>query len=490
MKIGSSTMLCIALVIAAPGSPARAEPLRGTAVLAEIPSPGDDASAEIDALHPAMVAKARKMGLTVAPAATTTTAGFQFPLRSDPPARGYHQHTVSNHVDLDPTSGLKDYNCGTRTYDGHKGTDLSLTPFGWDVMARKEVAVVAALGGTIVEKQDGQFDQQCSWGGTQPANYVIVNHDNGMMGYYWHMKKGSVTAKVVGSRVETGDVLGHVGSSGRSTGPHLHFELRDSSGASVEPAHGPCHAPATRWTTQAAPLDTAVVRVATHSRDLPSWTDPCDKPDPHYSDRFSPGQTVYFAGYMRDHAAGISGTLELVDPSGATVLSFSTGSPSSGFYKASYAYWWYKLPSNAPTGSWRVRMTLQGKVHEHVFTVGTAPPTATITAAVTGTATLKLTIGKLVTTRARVSNTSSRDAVGCFVSAVRPMRVRSGYQADGFDVDEAFTVPAGGNRYLTLRLTATGGFAAKQASVPVFVRCTNALGAAHSAKTLLTLSGP
>ncbi len=487
---GALISILLALMVPQIGLAAEvAERGGGAAAGGELAVPSDDASSEISAIHAEMVTRAQRMGVTVAPQATAV-GKYQFPLRSQPSARGHHEHGISNHVDLDPTTGLKAYDCGSRTYDGHQGTDLFLTPYAWDVMARKEVAVVAGLGGTIVAKQDGQFDQQCSWGGTQPANYVVLAQDDGLMGYYFHMKAGTVTTKAVGSRVATGEILGTVGSSGRSTGPHLHFELRTSSGQPIEPAHGACNTRATSWTTQAAALDTTVVRVATHTAVPPAWTGYCDKPDPKYKNTFVRGNVVYFASYLRDQPAGVPVHMDLLRPDGSLVFGFDAGSPSSGFYKASYWYGWYTLPSNAPLGNWRVRATLKGKRFEHVFRVGTALPTAKITAAITGASTLTLPIGKLVTTKAKVTNTSTAEAVGCFVSDVRPLMVTTGFQATGETIDRAFSVPAGGSKEVTLRLTAWSGFAAKSATVPVFVRCGNSDGAPFTATTQLVVSSP
>ena len=55
------------------------------------------------------------------------------------------------------------------------------------------------------------------------GNVVEVRHGNGLMTRYAHMSK---FAARVGQQVEAGDVIGAIGSTGRSTGPHLHFEVR------------------------------------------------------------------------------------------------------------------------------------------------------------------------------------------------------------------------------------------------------------------------
>jgi murein DD-endopeptidase MepM/ murein hydrolase activator NlpD len=59
------------------------------------------------------------------------------------------------------------------------------------------------------------------------GNRVIVDHGNGYVTLYAHM---SVTQVRPGQRVNRGDVIGQMGSTGRSTGTHLHFEIRSGSG--------------------------------------------------------------------------------------------------------------------------------------------------------------------------------------------------------------------------------------------------------------------
>lgn len=76
----------------------------------------------------------------------------------------------------------------------------------------------AAAGQVIVSKSGG-------WNGGY-GNYVVIKHNNGSQTLYAHNSKNIVS---VGTQVESGETIGYVGSTGRSTGSHLHFEVRGTS---------------------------------------------------------------------------------------------------------------------------------------------------------------------------------------------------------------------------------------------------------------------
>ena len=64
------------------------------------------------------------------------------------------------------------------------------------------------------------------------GNYVKLNHGNGLGTGYGHMSRIAVRA---GQRVNRGQVIGYIGSTGLSTGPHLHYELY-RNGRAVNPS--------------------------------------------------------------------------------------------------------------------------------------------------------------------------------------------------------------------------------------------------------------
>jgi murein DD-endopeptidase MepM/ murein hydrolase activator NlpD len=59
------------------------------------------------------------------------------------------------------------------------------------------------------------------------GNCVIIDHGNSEYSLLAHMQQGSVTVKV-GERVTAGQVIGRLGNSGNSFGPHLHYQLQSS----------------------------------------------------------------------------------------------------------------------------------------------------------------------------------------------------------------------------------------------------------------------
>jgi LysM repeat protein len=94
---------------------------------------------------------------------------------------------------------------------------------GWnavDIGAPKGTSIYAAAAGTvIIAKFNG------GWNGGY-GNYVVISHPNGTQTLYAHM---SAVVSSVGSHVSTGQIVGRVGSTGESTGPHLHFEVRGAA---------------------------------------------------------------------------------------------------------------------------------------------------------------------------------------------------------------------------------------------------------------------
>lgn len=99
----------------------------------------------------------------------------------------------------------------------HKGVDWA-APVG--------TPITAAFDGTILSAGDGQ-----GYG-----NLVVINHAGGLQTRYAHMSAFGPLAKP-GQKIKAGDLIGYVGTTGLSTGPHLHFELYEA-GQAVDPFGG------------------------------------------------------------------------------------------------------------------------------------------------------------------------------------------------------------------------------------------------------------
>jgi murein DD-endopeptidase MepM/ murein hydrolase activator NlpD len=108
------------------------------------------------------------------------------------PVRGYLSTGFGNRVD--PFTGQKDF---------HTGIDIS-TPLGTRIQAPADGVVVSC-------------DKRGAYG-----NSIIINHGYGIVTRYGHLDAYNVKP---GQRVRRGDVIGFVGNTGRSTAPHLHYEV-------------------------------------------------------------------------------------------------------------------------------------------------------------------------------------------------------------------------------------------------------------------------
>lgn len=120
----------------------------------------------------------------------------------------------------------------------HAGLDMP-NPIGETVRAAGDGTVVWAADGLRV--QGGSFQDTYSYG-----NVVVIQHDFGYRGrpvftLYAHLALANV---VPGQHVQTGDVIGLVGNTGRVTGPHVHFEVRlGEAGSSDVPTYAHTYNP-------------------------------------------------------------------------------------------------------------------------------------------------------------------------------------------------------------------------------------------------------
>lgn len=142
---------------------------------------------------------------------------------ASPTSSNYSSRTSSAKVNLgisliNPTSGIITSRYGSRESirsSGHKGLDIA---------APRGTIIKAAAAGTVT------YSGNC---GDGFGNYVIISHGNGVQTLYAHCSQLLVKK---GQQVAQGAIIAKVGSTGRSTGNHLHFEVR-KNGITYDPQH-------------------------------------------------------------------------------------------------------------------------------------------------------------------------------------------------------------------------------------------------------------
>ncbi len=100
---------------------------------------------------------------------------------------------------------------------GHKGIDITTGGASGKI-------IVAAASGTV---------EVAGSTGNSYGKQVVINHGNGIKTRYAHCLSGSICVRV-GQKVSAGQTIARIGSTGNSTGPHLHFEVI-SNGSLVNP---------------------------------------------------------------------------------------------------------------------------------------------------------------------------------------------------------------------------------------------------------------
>ncbi len=132
-----------------------------------------------------------EMSATVSKPSSSGSGGKKY---SGPSYEGYYMRPI--------IGGVK-----TQGIHGHNAVDLA---------SYAGAKIMAAAAGTVLVARDS------GWNGGY-GDYVVIKHDNGTQTLYAHL---SGTAVKAGDYVEQGDTIGYMGTTGRSTGIHLHFEIR------------------------------------------------------------------------------------------------------------------------------------------------------------------------------------------------------------------------------------------------------------------------
>jgi len=275
---------------------------------------------------------------------------------------------IVNYVDWD-TVGIFDHNCGSKTYDGHQGTDYTLQSF---VRMEEGVNVLAAANGIVTFVKDGLFDEETT---SNPAkglgNYIAIRHENDYYSYYGHLKTNSILVEV-GDEVLMSDVIAQVGSSGNSTDPHLHFELWYDSLYVVDPYGGNCGNQESlffnpeEYKEELAVWDSGIslsndlslddLRFRNLSLEKPFMIDTDSDSD------------LYYWVQLYGIREGIEIKFEWYTPTNELWFEFDINADQDYWYAY---YWTYIFHDNLVPGAWNVRMLYDGEeINRETFQVG------------------------------------------------------------------------------------------------------------------------
>lgn len=146
------------------------------------------------------------------PKATTSSKNTTVSSNTKAPS-GYYMRPVSGII--------------TSPYGSRKGG----FHYGIDIGNKRGTSIMASASGTVSKVVNGCKEGNTNCGGRY-GNYVVISHSNGTKTFYAHLSSTSVS---VGQKVKQGQVIGGLGNTGRSTGPHLHFEVENANGSKMKP---------------------------------------------------------------------------------------------------------------------------------------------------------------------------------------------------------------------------------------------------------------
>ncbi len=306
-----------------------------------------------------------------------TVTAFEWPVKQALNNNDNGYYGISNYVDENPSypNQITDYNCGTRSYDvasgyNHAGTDIFTWPFSWKKMERNAVEIIAGESGTIIGKSDGNFDQNCAFC-TSACNWnaVYVMHADGSVAWYGHLKSGSLTTKLIGSSVALGEYLGVLGSSGNSTGPHLHFEIYTNSSYTqlIDPWAGACNylnGFTSWWANQQPYYVSTLNKVMTHGAAPATGNCPAGE-NMNEKINFANGETIFLGSYYRDQLNGQQSIHSIYKPDNTLQTTWTQNFTT--FYSASWWYYTFVLPAIAPAGVWRYEILYNGTQRQTAY---------------------------------------------------------------------------------------------------------------------------
>ena len=208
-----------------------------------------------------VIANATSLGICEIFSLQLAGDGIASPARLSGPFQHASAFDLGPLVDQDRQKGSSDLDCKNYTgegtpfcYDQHEGMDFPVK-LGFGAMNSPKFLeiseVLAAAPGYVVSIEESKGDRCysrpsssdpskpeifCPEEGQKPKrdqNFVAIRQDDGLLAYYLHCQRNTIPWDV-GDRVECGDTICRAGSSGDSSGPHLHFELRKLDKATMD----------------------------------------------------------------------------------------------------------------------------------------------------------------------------------------------------------------------------------------------------------------
>lgn len=297
-------------------------------------------------------------------------------------------YTISNYMDLnrDKKNAVQlDWYCNQLNYDGHEGNDYSTYPFFWRMMNNDNVFACAAAAGIVVGARDNQNNSYNCMRDTlenNTPNYVAIMHSDSSITRYLHLKENSVRV-TDGQYVEEGHILGIIASSGRSSNPHLHFDLRHYRESNneynfIEPfvktadTANDCNdfANITWWKNQVNYVDPKLLRVMTHSGtpliqgeiNFTRNDNICvEGEDARVKTQFAAGQPVIIGVALAHCRIEDSIHITVYYPNGVAMTNISRSVPDRtdgilyGWRSRIYLTQTTTLPANAATGTYKIK---------------------------------------------------------------------------------------------------------------------------------------
>ncbi len=252
---------------------------------------------------------------------------------------------IVNYVDWSADSAM-DHQCGTKTYDGHQGTDFVISGFP---QMDAGVNVQAVDSGVVVFIHDGEPDRNTDGNPLLGfGNYVAVKHPDRHFSYYAHLKKFSIIVNV-GDTVSAGQNIAQIGSSGNSTDPHVHFELWYDSAYLIDPFAGPCGNSYSYW------IDTIPYDTSFHVWEygLTDYITPIDslrerpKPRVHFSSQDS---VITFWNLQYGLRTGDNTRIQWLTPAGDEWFSYTVNYQQDWWYYYFFSYIF--TPPDSLWGEW------------------------------------------------------------------------------------------------------------------------------------------